>query len=133
MAVSVSWLEDCQFNVVTEDKFEFTIDADGKKAPCPTEVLLSALGTCSATDVVMGLQDEGVELRQFENKLTYTLTESSPRLYESVNLHFVVKAANVTEEQVSAAANNALEKYCHVCLMLQPKIKVTHSVEILKP
>ncbi|MGF1682169.1 OsmC family protein [Photobacterium minamisatsumaniensis] len=131
MAISVSWVEDCQFNVVTEDKFEFTVDADGKKAPCPTEILLSALGSCSATDVVMGLQEQGVVLKHLENKLTYTLTESSPRLYESVNLHFIVEAENVTEAQVSAAAKNALEKYCHVCLMLQPKITVTHTVAIV--
>ncbi|MGF1703615.1 OsmC family protein [Photobacterium makurazakiensis] len=131
MALSVSWVEDCQFNVVTEDKFEFTVDADGKQAPCPTEILLSALGSCSATDVVMGLQEQGGVLKHLENKLTYTLTASSPRLYKSVNLHFIVEADNVTEAQVSAAAKNALEKYCHVCLMLQPKITVTHTVEII--
>lgn len=131
MVISVSWLDNCQFNVVTEDKFEFTIDADGKQAPCPTEILLSALGSCSATDVVMGLQEQGVVLKHLENKLTYTLTEDSPRLYKTVNLHFIVEADNVSAAQVSAAAKGALEKYCHVCLMLQPKINVTHSVEIV--
>ena len=131
MSLRVNWLENGHFNVVTEDKFEFTVDADGKQAPCPTEVLLSALGSCSATDVLMGLQEQGVDLKHLENKVTYTLTEDSPRLYETVNLHFIVEADNVSTAQVSAAAKGALEKYCHVCLMLQPKITVTHSVEIV--
>lgn len=130
MSLNVQWQQDCQFKVETAGGFGLNIDAEGQAAPCPTEVLLSALGTCSATDVVMGLQEQGAVLKSFSNLVTYTLTQSEPRLYESVNLHFVVESDNVTEQQVTAIADNAIKKYCHVCLMLQPKIAISHSVEI---
>jgi len=130
MSIRVSWLKECQFKVTTRNGFKIQADADNKAAPCPTEILLSALGSCSATDVVMGLQEQGIELESFNSTLSYTLTTTEPQLYESVNLHFTVKAAKVSENQIASAANQAINKYCHVCLMLQPKINITFSIEI---
>ncbi len=131
MSIRVSWLKDCQFKITTSNGFEIHADADNKAAPCPTEILLSALGSCSATDVVMGLQESGVEIELFNSELTYTLTQSSPELYKSVNLHFTVKAKKVSEQQIASAATDAINKYCHVCLMLQPKINITFSIKII--
>jgi len=132
MSICVSWLKDCQFKVATSNGFEIQADADNKAAPCPTEILLSALGSCSATDVVMGLQEQGVKIESFKSELTYTLTTTEPQLYESVNLHFTVKAVDVNEDQIASAAHQAINKYCHVCLMLQPKINISFSIEIIQ-
>ncbi len=93
---------DCRFKVSAEDGFTFNVDATTEKASCPTEILLSALGSCSATDVVLLLQDQGVEVKGLENTVTFALTESEPRLYK-----------------------------CHVCL-LSPTIDITCSAEVGK-
>ncbi len=130
MSISVNWLKACEFKITTSNGFEIQADADNKAAPCPTEILLSALGSCSATDVVMALQEQGVKIESFKSELTYTLTTTEPQLYESVNLHFTVKAIGVNEDKIASAAHQAINKYCHVCLMLQPKIKITFTVEI---
>lgn len=130
MSMEISWLKDCQFDIVTENGFKISADAENKAAPCPTEILLSALGSCSATDVVLELQKQGVDLEKLSIKISYTLTEQSPRLYETVNLHLMVKSKLVTKLQIKTAAQNAINKYSHVCLMLQPKIDITYSVEI---
>ena len=130
MAINITWQGDCRFNAVTEDGFEVFIDADSKSAPCPTEILLSALGSCSATDVALYFKDNAIELTALNNRLTYQLTESEPRLYKSVNLHFSIEA-KVIESQVKTAIEEAINKYCHVCLMLQPKIVITYTIEII--
>ena len=44
MSIKVTWQDDCRFNVVTDEWVEVSIDLDGKLAPCPTDILLSALG-----------------------------------------------------------------------------------------
>ncbi len=49
MSINIKWDSDCRFNVSTESGFTFNVDATSEKAPCPTEILLSALGSCSAT------------------------------------------------------------------------------------
>jgi putative redox protein len=131
MTINVTWQGDCRFNAVTDAGFEVFIDADSKSAPCPTEILLSALGSCSATDVALYFKDNNIELKSLHNRLTYKLTESEPRLYKSVNLHFAIEAGRVTESQVNKAIEEAINKYCHVCLMLQPTISISYSVEII--
>jgi putative redox protein len=131
MSINICWQHDCLFEITTEKGFVLTADAENEAAPCPTEILLSALGSCSATDVVMGLQEQGLEIESFSNQISYTLTDDEPKLYKSVNLHFVVKAEDVSEQQVKDAAENAINKYCHVCLMLKPAIDVSYSVEVI--
>lgn len=131
MSINVIWQGDSRFNVVTDGGFGISIDSDGKSAPCPTEILLSALGSCSATDVALYFKDKGINLESLTNHLTYQLTESEPRLYKSVNLNFSVKGDGITEIELNTAIENALNKYCHVCLMLQPKINITYSTKVI--
>jgi putative redox protein len=130
MSLQITWQQDLQFQATNEQGHSINIDADSQTAPCPTEMLLSALGSCSATDVIMGLQEAGAKISSFTNTLTYELTDDEPRLYKSVNLHFSVKGEDVTEESIETAADNAINKYCHVCLMLQPQIVLSYSYDV---
>jgi len=130
MTINITWQGDCRFNVVTEGGFEVSIDAESKSAPCPTEILLSALGSCSATDVALYFKDNGIALQSLSNRLTYQLTESEPKLYKSVNLHFSIAANGAIETHVQSAIEDAINKYCHVCLMLQPKMVITYTLEM---
>ncbi|PSW14498.1 osmotically inducible protein OsmC [Photobacterium rosenbergii] len=130
MSINVKWSGDCRFKVTTENGFGFDVDATSKQAPCPTEVLLSALGSCSATDVVLLLQEQGFEVVSLENKVTFTLTETEPRLYKTANLHFVVGGSGFSESNILLAAQEAVAKHCHVCLMLSPTIEITCSAEV---
>ncbi|HCE3315003.1 OsmC family protein [Vibrio parahaemolyticus] len=136
MSINIKWDGDCRFKVSTEGGFTFNVDATSEKAPCPTEVLLSALGSCSATDVVLLLQDQGFEVQGLENTVTFALTESEPRLYKSANLHFTVNGSGFKESDilraVQEAVQEAVEKHCHVCLMLSPTIDITCSAEVGK-
>ena len=131
MSFNISWQGDFRFKVVTESGFEVSVDSDSRSAPCPTEILLTALGSCSATDVVAYFKDRTIELKSLTNCLTYELTESEPRLYKSVNLHFFIESEDVSEALAQAAVEDAINKYCHVCLMLKPSINITYSIEII--
>lgn len=130
MSINIAWDGDYRFKVLTEGGFTLNVDATSQQAPCPTEVLLSALGSCSATDVVSLLQEQGFEVESLQNNITFTLTESEPRLYKSANLHFVVSGSGFRETDILLAAREAVEKHCHVCLMLSPTINITCSAEV---
>jgi len=132
MLTEIVWQGKCQFEVNSEDDFTFTVDADSKIAPCPTEVLLSALGTCSATDVVEGIQSIGGKIKSLKNQLSYTLTKDEPQLYKSVNLHFVIDAKNITEKQIDQVVREGIRKTCHVCLMLQSAIEISYTVDFIE-
>ncbi|RVU32732.1 OsmC family protein [Neptunomonas marina] len=130
MSIKVKWDGDCRFKVSTQGGFTFDIDATSNQALCPTEVLLSALGSCSATDVVLILQERGFEVKSLENQISFVLTESEPRLYKSANLHFVAKGTGLFESDILQAAEEAVKKNCHVCLMLAPAINITYSAKV---
>ncbi|WP_286237550.1 OsmC family protein [Neptuniibacter halophilus] len=132
MSIQVKWNGDCRFKVTTEQGFSFDIDSTSEQAPCPTEVLLSALGGCSATDVVLILQEQGFEVTGLENSVTFTLTETEPRLYQSANLHFVVEGRGFSAADVLVAAREAVAKHCHVCLMLSPAMDITCTAAFLE-
>ncbi|WP_417605752.1 OsmC family protein [Oceanimonas baumannii] len=104
MSIKVKWGGGCRFNVTTAGGFSFNVDSTGTQAPCPTEVLLSALGSCSATDVVLMLQEQGFQVESLENSITFVLTDSEPRLYQSANLHFVAEGSGFTSDDVLSAA-----------------------------
>lgn len=129
MSINVRWKEKCQFTVVTSGGFTLDVDSESQLAPCPTEILLSALGSCSATDVALYFEENNLGLKYLNNELTYQLTETEPRLYQSVNLHFSIEAKGGSEEQINTAIQEAITKYCHVCLMLKPAISITHSFD----
>ena len=131
MSIQVDWQKACLFNVTTSNGSQLLVDAENGLAPCPTELLLSALGSCSATDVVLYLQEHGVDVEQLSNKLTYTLTDDEPRLYQSANLHFSAQGIGITTELLSSAAQQAVSHHCHVCLMLKPAIEISYSVEVV--
>jgi putative redox protein len=85
---------------------------------------------CSS-DLALYFKDNGIELKGLTNSLTYELTENEPRLYKSVNLHFSIESEKAIETQVKVAIEDAVNKYCHVCLMLQPKMLVTYTLDII--
>ena len=131
MGIKIEWSGDLEFEARTEGGFCVSIDGKDKRAPCPSQLLLSTLGACSASDVVSLLQDAGHTLESLENNVTYTLTDSKPRLYETANLHFVAKCEGLEESEVLAAAEEATSRLCHVCLMLRPVVDISCSAEVL--
>ncbi len=130
MSIDVTWQQEFQFTVTSENGQQLAVDANGEKALCPTELLLAGLGSCSVTDVIDQLTKRGVEIISLRNQVSYTMTDTEPSLYKTANLHFLVEAKQLDPAWVNEAIDNALEKYCHVCLMLKPAIDVSYSSEI---
>lgn len=103
------------------------IDADAHGAPCPTELLVMALGGCCSTDLVNGLAEAGATLHSCELETRETRREASPRIYTAIELAFAIRADGVDRETVERILADALQKYCHVCLMLGASIHITTS------
>lgn len=101
------------------------VDADAHGAPCPTELLVMALGCCCSTDLVNGLQEAGATLHACELSTQETLREASPRIYTAIELVFDIHAEGVEAATVERILADALDKYCHVCLMLGGSIQLS--------
>ncbi len=97
----------------------------------PMQMLLAAMGGCSAIDIISILRKQRQDLRDL--KITVTgerEPEAVPSLYQSVHAHFRF-FGNLDAGKVEKAINLSIEKYCSVSRTLEKAgAKVTHSFEI---
>lgn len=96
-----------------------------------TELLLIAIGKCSAVDVVNILKKQRVDLKSLRVVVSGEITKDYPKYYEKIHMKFVVSGDGVTKEKVEKAVHLSHEKYCTVSLSLTEKCDLTTSVEVL--
>lgn len=90
----------------------------------PMEVLLSALASCSAMDVVKILRQQREPLEHLRIEVVGERADAVPAPYETIRLVFVARGA-VDPHKLERAVKLGVEKYCSVGASLDPKIEVT--------
>lgn len=89
-------------------------DANEKKHQSPTELLLSAVASCTAVDVVEILQKRRKEFTDFTIEAKGDRQADHPRYFKKITLTISMKSANVTASEVEKHAKLIIEKYCSV-------------------
>ncbi|CAM4133761.1 OsmC family protein [Vibrio neonatus] len=132
MQATVSWVEDFKFIGESQSGHSVVLDGSGgKTAPSPMEMVLIAAGGCSSVDVVDGLKSAGQKVTGCVAKLSSTRREVAPKYFTQINIHFEVSGEALDPAIVAKVAQDSLEKYCSVCLMLDKGVQMTHSWEIV--
>jgi putative redox protein len=97
----------------------------------PMQMLLSAMGGCSAIDVINILKKQKQPLRDIKITVTGEREKDAvPSLFVEVHAHFRL-FGTIDAEKAKRAVSLAVEKYCSVANTLAYKAKITHSFEIL--
>ncbi|KPD03884.1 OsmC family protein [Moellerella wisconsensis] len=131
MEARVKWVEGLSFLGESASGHQLMMDGNsGDKAPSPMEMVLMAVGGCSAIDVISILQKGRNEVTDCEVKLTSERREEIPRYFTYINLHFIVSGNDLNDKMVERAVKLSADKYCSVSMMLEKAVKVTHSFEI---
>lgn len=128
--------EDFHFEATNENDVAVHIDASPEiggtnQGMRPMQMLLAALGGCSAIDLVNILKKQKQPLQDI--KITVTGERESgaiPSLYRQVHAHFKLYG-NVDPDKTAKAVSLAVDKYCSVAKTLAAHARVTHSFEIL--
>jgi putative redox protein len=97
----------------------------------PMQMLLAAMGGCSAIDLVNILKKQKQELKDI--KITVTGERESgavPSLFTEVHAHYKL-FGKVDKGKAEKAVALAVDKYCSVAKTLEKTAKVTYSVEII--
>lgn len=97
----------------------------------PMQMLLAAMGGCSAIDLISILRKQREPLED----VTITVTGERqsgvvPALYTEVHAHFKLYG-NVNPEKAQRAVDLAVDKYCSVAKTLEKSARITHSFEII--
>lgn len=97
----------------------------------PSELLLIAVGACSAVDVVEILSKKRMPLSELEISVTGEQDADPPWTFRKLHLHFCIRGKNLTEKAVEQAIQLSEEKYCSVAATIRPTAEITTDFEIL--
>ena len=106
------------------------IDGHGVGGQGPMDTLLSALGTCSAMDVVGILRKQRTPVESLEVEVIGTREDSSPRRLKHALLRFRISGAGIERQQALRAIELSVTKYCSVRDSLDLKIPVEWELEL---
>ena len=103
----------------------------GNLAMRPMQMLLAALGGCSAIDVVNILRKQRQELKDLKISITGEREKDAiPSLYTEVHAHFKLYG-DVDRDKAAKAVALSMEKYCSVAKTLEKSATITYSFEII--
>jgi len=135
---TVRWQKDEKFEAKTPSGHILALDSDRETntGPGPMELLLVALGSCTATDIVIILAKKRQKLESLEVSVSGERADSPPRVWTHMDVVFRVRGRNadggqIDEKAVADAVRLSEEKYCSVAAMLNKTAKVTMRYEIL--
>jgi putative redox protein len=97
----------------------------------PKELLLMALGGCTAMDVIPILAKKRVPFSHLEVHLEASAAETHPMVYTDINVEYVVYGEGIDPADIERAIELSTTKYCSVSAMLRPTVKLTHTYRIV--
>ena len=97
----------------------------------PMQMLLAAMGGCSAIDIITILKKQRQELKDLKITVTGEREKDAiPSLYQTIHAHYRFFGP-LDPDKVEKAINLSIEKYCSVSQTLEKAgAKITYSFEI---
>ena len=110
------------------------LDTDTARASAasPMELLLIALGGCTAVDVVSILKKKRERVTGYRVEVRGTRREEHPRAFTRIEVRHVVRGRGVSEAAVAAAVELSETKYCSVAATLRPGVEIVTTYEIIE-
>jgi len=129
---TVRWVEEQKFVATSPSGHAMTIDSDrdSNKAPGPMELVLLALGACTATDVVLILEKKRQKLESLEVICSGERAAEPPTVWIKLELLYRLRG-QLDEAAVKRAIQLSEDKYCSVAAMLKKTASLTWRYEIL--
>jgi putative redox protein len=97
----------------------------------PSEMLLIALASCSAVDVVEILKKKRKQLTMLEVTTEAKRDPNPPWAYRQIHLKYCLSGRGLTEKSIEQAIRLSLEKYCSVAATIGGVAQITSGYELV--
>ena len=97
----------------------------------PSELLLVAVGSCTAVDVVNILEKKRFQLNSLEIEVSAEQDPNPPWTFRKIHIHYKIRGADLTDKAVEQAIQLSEEKYCSVSATVRPSAEITTSYELI--
>src|ERR1700687_3394706 len=131
---SVKWVGEQKCVATRPSGHALTMDSDrtSNKAPGPMELVLMALGACTATDAVIVLEKKRQKLESLEVVCSGERAAEPPTVWTKLEILYRLRG-QLDDAAVKHAIQLSEDKYCSVSAMLKKTASVTWRYEILPP
>jgi putative redox protein len=128
--VKVTWAGGIRFDAGRPGGPAVRIDGTAETGPSPVDMLVSALASCAAVDVVEILTKRRTPVRSLTVDVLGERVDGIPRRLRHVTLDFHIAGAGIEREHAERAIDLAINKYCSVRDSLAKDIPVDWSLTL---
>ena len=98
----------------------------------PSDLLLIAVGSCTAVDVVEILEKKRMPLSSLVISLSGEQDQDPPWTFRKIHVHYRLAGKNLEEKAVALAIKLAEGKYCSVTATIRATAQVSTDFEIIQ-
>jgi putative redox protein len=136
MQINLSWKDKFAFLAQTELGNQILLDAKPEaggegKGPSPMELVLVALGGCTAMDIIVILRKKRVDLQSLVVKVDGERASEHPKYFTKISVEYNFEGKNLKEEDIRQAVELSRDKYCSVSAMLKDKTVISYRWSII--
>ena len=130
---TVKWIEGKQFIGVDSTHHSVVLSTPDEGIGIkPSELLLIAVASCSAVDVVEILAKKRMTLTHLEISSSGEQDQDPPWTFRKIHMHYKIGGKNLTEKAVAQAIQLSEEKYCSVAATIRATAQIITDFEILE-
>ncbi|HEX7976600.1 MAG TPA: OsmC family protein [Anaerolineales bacterium] len=129
---TVKWIGGKQFIGIDSTQHSVVLSTQDEGVGIkPSDLLLIAIASCTAVDVVDILAKKRMPLSHLEISSSGEQDQDPPWTFRKVHLNFRVGGENLTEKAVAQAIQLSEDKYCSVAATVRATAPITSDFEII--
>ncbi|MGQ9569652.1 MAG: OsmC family protein [Thermodesulfovibrionales bacterium] len=98
----------------------------------PMELLLVGLGGCTGMDVISIMKKKQQDVTGLEINIEGQKAENYPKKFTDINIEFIIKGKNISEDALKRSIDLSMNKYCSVKASLEGSAKIGYSYKIIQ-
>jgi putative redox protein len=129
MRAIATWKQEQQYDAESHSGHHVTLDADAAHAagPSPMELVLMALCSCTAVDVVSILQKKREPFTSLTVSAVAEQSPAPPRVFTHIHLTYHL-GGNISPKAAEDAVALSKNKYCSVSKMLEKAAAIDYEI-----
>jgi putative redox protein len=130
---TVQWLSGKRFVGIDSTNHSVVLSSQDEGVGVkPSDMLLIALASCCAVDVVEILAKKRMPINSMEITITGEQDADPPWTFRKIHLKCRLSGAGLTAKAVEQAVQLAEEKYCSVAATLRATVEITTEFQIIR-
>lgn len=131
--VNITWVQKEQFVATDSTKHSIVLSTAGEGTGSkPSDLLLIAVGSCSAVDVVNILVKKRLALTGLQIHVCGEQDVDPPWTFRKIHVEYTVRGRGISDKAVQQAIELSETKYCSVAATVRGVAEITSSFKIVE-